>query len=78
MNKNLLVTGSLGLISSEGCTYCALPGSCVYGEDNNGQAVFLSPQGDTRWNQQRLQKQITGFQHHAVVYQLRPEDRTHS
>jgi CDP-paratose 2-epimerase len=34
--------------------------------DNNQRAVFFGPQGDTRWNQQRLLKEIPGFIHHEL------------
>ncbi len=55
MSKTLLVTGSSGLIGSEVCVYFARElGYTVHGVDNNQRAVFFGPQGDTRWNQQRL------------------------
>src|SRR6185312_8003257 len=54
MAKTLLVTGSSGLIGSEVCVYFAGLGYTVHGVDNNQRAVFFGPQGDTRWNQQRL------------------------
>jgi CDP-paratose 2-epimerase len=31
--------------------------------DNNQRAVFFGPQGDTRWNQQRLQATVKGYRH---------------
>ena len=52
--KTLLVTGSSGLIGSEVCIYFAEQGYIVHGIDNNQRAVFFGPQGDTRWNQKRL------------------------
>jgi CDP-paratose 2-epimerase len=65
--KRILVTGSSGLIGSEVCIYFAERGWEIHGVDNNQRAVFFGPQGDTRWNQQRLtdslQKQ---FVHHEV------------
>ena len=51
----LLVTGSSGLIGSEVCLHFASLGWEVHGLDNNQRAVFFGSQGDTRWNQQRLQ-----------------------
>ena len=63
--KTLLVTGSSGLIGSEVCAYFARElGYTVHGVDNNQRAVFFGPQGDTRWNQQRLQQELPGFVHH--------------
>ena len=62
----LLVTGSSGLIGSEVCGYFAAAGWAIHGADNNGRAVFFGPQGDTRWNQRRLQHDLPAFQHHEV------------
>ncbi len=39
----------------------------VHGVDNNQRAVFFGPQGDTRWNQQRLSIQLgKNFIHHEI------------
>lgn len=62
----ILVTGSSGLIGSEVCSYFADLGFEVHGVDNNQRAVFFGPQGDTRWNQQRLQSDLPGFVHHEL------------
>ena len=65
--KTLLVTGSSGLIGSEVCVYFARElGYAVHGVDNNQRAVFFGPQGDTRWNQQRLAAELPGFVHHEL------------
>jgi CDP-paratose 2-epimerase len=61
--KKLLVTGSSGLIGSEVCFYFGELDWKIYGVDNNQRAVFFGPQGDTRWNQQRLQDKIPNFNH---------------
>jgi CDP-paratose 2-epimerase len=67
MTKTLLVTGSSGLIGSEVCAYFARErGYAVHGIDNNQRAVFFGPQGDTRWNQERLASDIKGFTHHEL------------
>jgi len=64
MPKTLLVTGSSGLIGSEVCLYFGRElGYSVHGVDNNQRAVFFGPQGDTRWNQERLKRELPGFQH---------------
>jgi len=79
----VLVTGSSGLIGSEVCAYFAAIGYRVHGIDNNQRAVFFGPQGDTRWNQFRLERELSGFEHHeldvrdrqgvqALVQRLRP------
>jgi CDP-paratose 2-epimerase len=64
--KKLLVTGSSGLIGSEVCAYFAQKGWSIHGIDNNQRAVFFGQQGDTRWNQKRLESQIENFVHHEV------------
>jgi len=66
MMLKLLVTGSSGLIGSEVCLHFASLGWEIHGVDNNQRAVFFGSQGDTRWNQQRLQTVIKGFVHHEV------------
>ena len=53
--KTLLVTGSSGLIGSEVVSYYSNLGWKIYGIDNNMRADFFGPQGDTRWNQSRLE-----------------------
>ncbi|MET0394933.1 MAG: NAD-dependent epimerase/dehydratase family protein [Chitinophagaceae bacterium] len=64
--KKLLVTGSSGLIGSEVCMHFAGLGWEIHGIDNNQRAVFFGPQGDTRWNQQRLQQTVEQFHHHEI------------
>lgn len=64
--KKLLVTGSSGLIGSEVCLYFAKQGWLIHGIDNNQRAVFFGHQGDTRWNQHRLQSTLKGFVHHEL------------
>jgi CDP-paratose 2-epimerase len=64
--KTILVTGSNGLIGSEVCLYFAARGFEVSGVDNNQRAVFFGPQGDTRWNQNRLQEAIRNFHHYEI------------
>ncbi|MGK7952423.1 MAG: NAD-dependent epimerase/dehydratase family protein [Xenococcaceae cyanobacterium] len=64
--KKLLVTGSSGLIGSEVCSYFANRGWQIHGVDNNQRAVFFGSQGDTRWNQHRLQSNLEHFIHHEL------------
>ena len=65
-SRLLLVTGSSGLIGSEVCTYFAQLGYTVHGIDNNQRAVFFGPDGDTRWNQKRLETTLPDFTHHEL------------
>ncbi len=85
----VLITGASGLIGSEVCVYFASKGHPVHGLDNNQRAVFFGPQGDTRWNQKRLQSLIPGYCHHemdirdrdgilTLIRELRPSAIVHA
>jgi CDP-paratose 2-epimerase len=65
MAKKILITGSSGLVGSEVATFFS-KGYEIHGVDNNQRAVFFGPNGDTRWNQNRLQKELTSFIHHEL------------
>ena len=69
---SLLVTGSSGLIGSEVCSHFAGLGWTIHGIDNNQRAVFFGPQGDTRWNQERLSAALPTFHHHELDIRDRP------
>ena len=62
----ILVTGSSGLIGSEVCSYFDKLGHEIHGIDNNQRAVFFGPAGDTRWNQKRLEADLSDFHHHEI------------
>jgi CDP-paratose 2-epimerase len=87
--KKLLVSGSNGLIGSEVVTYFCENGWQVYGMDNNMRADFFGPQGDTRWNQKRLEEKFTNFSHSeidirrrkdvfSIVEEIRPDAIIHT
>lgn len=87
--KKMLVTGSSGLIGSEVCAYFHGQGWMIHGVDNNTRATFFGPQGDTRWNQRRLQADLKNFRHHeldirdrkgalALIHELRPDVIVHT
>lgn len=61
--KKLIVTGSSGLIGSEVSLHFHKLGWQICGIDSNQRAVFFGEKGDTRWNQQRLQKELANFKH---------------
>jgi CDP-paratose 2-epimerase len=64
--KNILVTGSSGLIGSEAVEYFEQQGHTVHGVDNNMRRVFFGEPGDTSWNLERLRKITKKFVHHNV------------
>ncbi len=85
----LLVTGSSGLIGSEVCLHFSDSGWDIHGIDNNQRAIFFGPQGDTSWNQKRLQGLIKQYTHHdidirnregmiEIVKQIRPDAIIHA
>ncbi len=66
MSKVCLVTGSSGLIGSEVTVFFHKQGFAIHGVDNNQREVFFGPQGNTRWNQQRLTDALSRFTHHEL------------
>jgi CDP-paratose 2-epimerase len=69
----MLVTGSSGLIGSEVVSHFDAPGWEVHGFDNNMRADFFGPEGDTRWNQRRLEATCRRFRHHELDIRDRAE-----
>jgi CDP-paratose 2-epimerase len=66
MSKICLVTGSSGLIGSEVTKFFHDNGFTIHGVDNNQRETFFGPQGNTRWNQQRLIRDLPRFSHHEL------------
>jgi CDP-paratose 2-epimerase len=64
--KRALVTGSSGLIGSEAVAFLDRLGWRVDGIDNNMRLAFFGPDGDTRWNLERLLRTTRRFTPHAV------------
>jgi CDP-paratose 2-epimerase len=64
--QTALITGSSGLIGSEVAAFFHHQGFTVHGVDNNQRAVFFGPQGDTRWSQQKLVRELKNFHHHEL------------
>ena len=71
--KILLVTGSAGLIGSEVCMYFANLGWKIYGLDNNKRLDFFGPSGDTKWNLERLRKDVPNYEHYSIDIRDRDE-----
>src|SRR5262245_24379317 len=66
MSRLCLVTGSSGLIGSEVAAFFHARDFTVHGADNNQREVFFGPQGNTRWNQERLRRTLPNFIHHEL------------
>jgi CDP-paratose 2-epimerase len=88
MPQTILITGSSGLTGSEVAAHFHAHGARVEGVDNNQRAAFFGPEGDTRWNQHRLERTLERFRHHeldvrdragvlALVAELRPDAIVH-
>ena len=66
LEMKVLITGSSGLIGSEAVAHYDAGGHCVHGVDNNLRREFFGPQGDTRWNLERLRNSTKRFSHHEL------------
>ncbi len=67
MTKKILITGSAGLIGSESARFFAAKGYQIVGIDNDMRATFFGPEASTRWNLDRLVKDLDGrYCHHDV------------
>lgn len=88
-SRKILVTGSSGLIGGEVASHFASKEWHVHGVDNNMRARFFGEEGDTRWNQRRLEHQFETFTHHeldirdrqgvkALVESIRPDAVVHA
>ena len=64
--ETVLITGSGGLIGSEVCQAFDEREFLVHGLDNNQRREFFGPDGDTSWNQKRLQNSLQNYIHHAI------------
>jgi CDP-paratose 2-epimerase len=62
-----LVTGSAGLIGSEAVRWFAGKGMDVIGVDNDMRAAFFGEEASTRWNRERLEKELgKKYTHHNI------------
>lgn len=71
--KQVLITGSNGLIGSEAVIYFDRLGWRVLGLDNNMRSVFFGPAGDTTWNLRWLEGNMQRFEH--VALDIRDRER---
>ena len=66
MARTALITGSAGLIGSEGATFLEERGWRVHGIDNNMRRDFFGSDGDTTWNLERLRRETKHYTHHDL------------
>lgn len=66
LKKNVLVTGSCGLIGSEVTRFFARKDFLITGIDSNHRSVFFGPEGDTSWSLSQLQSEIQEYRHCAT------------
>jgi CDP-paratose 2-epimerase len=82
--KNVLVTGSAGLIGSEAVRFYNAHATKVVGIDNNMRSTFFGPDGDTSWRRAELEASCPRYIHLAedirdfermdkLIEQLTPE-----
>jgi CDP-paratose 2-epimerase len=64
--KTALITGSSGLIGSEGVLFLDAGGWAVHGVDNNMRRDFFGKDGDTTWNLERVQRESKRYTHHDL------------
>lgn len=71
--KQVLITGSAGLIGSEAVRFFCQKGFYVHGIDNNLRAYFFGSDGDTSWNRKLLIKENKNYHHHT--FDIRDEKK---
>lgn len=64
--KNILVTGSSGLIGSEVVKFFCMKGYKVYGIDNNMREVFFGSKGSTKLNLINMQNKFHNFNNYDL------------
>jgi CDP-paratose 2-epimerase len=66
MNKNILITGSAGLIGSECVRFFSARGFDVIGIDNNMRKSFFGEDASIEWNKKKLEEEITEYRHYDI------------
>ena len=64
--KTAIITGSAGLIGSEGVRFFSEKGFLVVGIDNDMRKVFFGEDASTAWNRDKLKEEIRGYVHHDI------------
>ncbi|SDT78666.1 NAD-dependent epimerase/dehydratase family protein [Actinoplanes derwentensis] len=67
MSSVVVITGSAGLIGSEAVRHFAALGMDVVGVDNDMRGYFFGADGSTKWNLQRMVKEVGDrYTHHSI------------
>lgn len=61
-----VVTGSAGLIGSEAVRFFSKLGMKVVGIDNDMRKFFFGEEASTKWNCEKLQREVEHYQHHDI------------
>ncbi|MDP8299600.1 MAG: NAD-dependent epimerase/dehydratase family protein [Candidatus Tantalella remota] len=65
--KNILITGSAGLIGSESARFFSEKGYRIIGIDNDMRKYFFGEEASTQWNRERLEQDLgDGYIHHTI------------
>ncbi len=64
--KNILVTGSAGLIGSESVRWFCERGFFVVGVDNDMRRYFFGAEASTQWNRRQLEDKYKNYTHYAI------------
>ena len=62
----VLITGSAGLIGSESVEFFADKFDLVVGIDNNMRAYFFGADASTKWNKERIEKEVSNYKHYTA------------
>jgi CDP-paratose 2-epimerase len=66
MGKTILITGSGGLVGSEAARFFHERGFHIIGIDNDKRSYFFGPTASTKWNVERLQRELRNYTHHSI------------
>ena len=71
--KTAIITGSAGLIGSEGVRFFAEKGFLIVGIDNDMRKVFFGDDASITWNRDKLNEEIRGYVHHDMDIRDKPQ-----
>lgn len=66
IHKTILITGSGGLVGSEAARFFHDKGYHIIGIDNDKRSYFFGEHASTKWNVERLSKDLPNYTHHQI------------